>query len=199
MIHVLGNPFNNIIVCLECESVNKWLTVINHHHDRRRRIHHWINQAKYFMIYRNEKWSIHHLYNLQKTLIFSLPTSQKKCQPCESTDNKGARGVAQSVRGPGGVCLPRGVSAQRGCLPGGWGCLLEGVCWGFLPRGMGVSAQGVSAWEGVSAWGCLPRWEVSVQGMFAHGPHGWLPDTPPVNRMTDRCKHITLPQLCCGR
>ena len=62
-----------------------------------------------------------------------------------------------------------------------------------------MSAQGVSAREGVSAGGGLPRGEVSVQGMSAQGPQMWLPDTLSVNRMTDRCKNITLPQLRCGR
>ena len=45
--------------------------------------------------------------------------------------------------------------------------------------------------QGVSAWGDLPRpGGVCLGGVY-------LPDTPlPVNRMTDRCKNITLPQLC---
>ena len=42
--------------------------------------------------------------------------------------------------------------------------------------------------RGMSAQGCLPG--------------GYLPggvaDTLPVNRMTDRCKNVTLPQLRCG-
>ena len=45
-----------------------------------------------------------------------------------------------------------------------------GVC-------LGVSAQG---------GGCLPG-------------GGGMADTPSVNRITDRCKNITLPQLHCGR
>ena len=51
------------------------------------------------------------------------------------------------------------------------------------------------AWSGgVCSEGCL------VQGGSAPGGGGWwypsMPeaDTPPVNRMTDRCKNITLPQ-----
>ena len=45
-------------------------------------------------------------------------------------------------------------------------------------RSRRVSAQG----------GCLPR----VCGVSQHA----LGQTPPVNRMTDRCKNITFPQLC---
>ena len=70
--------------------------------------------------------------------------------------------------------------------------------------------QGVSA-QGVSTWGCLPRGvcpeEVSARGGVCQG--GYLPrgvwqtpslgpeaaDIPPLNRMTDWCKNITLPQL----
>ena len=70
----------------------------------------------------------------------------------------------------GRVCLSRRVSAQRGVSA-------EGV------SAEGVSAEGVSA-EGVSARGrgCLPK-EV---GVSAGG-------VCPTDRMTDRCKNITLP------
>ena len=44
--------------------------------------------------------------------------------------------------------------------------------------------------EGVCLGGCLPREGVCPGGVC---------ETPPVNRITDRCKNITLPQLCCGR
>ena len=68
---------------------------------------------------------------------------------------------------PGG-CLPRG-----GVCPGG--CLSEGC----LPRG------------------CLPR-GVSVQGGVCPGEGvvcpGGCPPPPPVNRITNGCENITLPQ-----
>ena len=82
---------------------------------------------------------------------------------------------------PGGClsrgCLPSGESAQwvstwRGCLPGR-GCLLRGGC---LPKG-----------------GCLPRAGVCPGGVCLEGSVG--PDTPPVNRITDRCKNIAFQQL----
>ena len=61
---------------------------------------------------------------------------------------------------------------------------------GCLPRGSaqgeGVSAQG----DGVSAQGGVYPRGVSAQEGVAD---------PPVNRMADRCKNITLPQLRCGR
>ena len=65
----------------------------------------------------------------------------------------------------GGVCLVQGgLPGPGGCLPGG------GVC----------PVWGVSAWCGV----CLVR---GVGGIPA-----CTEADPPVNRMTDRCKNITL-------
>ena len=68
---------------------------------------------------------------------------------------------------------------------------------------VGVSALGGVAW-GVSAWRCV------CLGGGVVCPRGWsLPGGvypsmhwgrhPPVNRMTDAFKNITLPQLRCGR
>ena len=84
--------------------------------------------------------------------------------------------------GGGGVCLvPGGFSLAGGfSLPGGGG----GVC---LVRG--VLPGGGSAWSGgvLPAWGGLPGLGAfSLAGGFS------LADPPPVNRMTDRCKNITL-------
>ena len=82
-------------------------------------------------------------------------------------------------RGGGGVC-PGVVSVQ------GRECLLRGVSI------QGVTAQGVSAQGGCLPRGCLPKGGVC--------PGGCLPGTPtPVNRIRDRCKNITLPQLRCRR
>ena len=73
----------------------------------------------------------------------------------------------------GGVCQP------GGCLPGG-GCL---PARGRLPAG------GVFYLPGQ----CLP-------GGGGVCPGGCLADTPtPMDRMTDTCENITLPQLHCGR
>ena len=89
---------------------------------------------------------------------------------------------------PGG-CLPRGLSAWGVSAWGGvWlggvcpeGCLAGGVCpWGVCP---GVCVPGVCLPRG----GCLPR------GVYTPGPRGRHPQ--PVNRITDRCKNITFPQL----
>ena len=65
--------------------------------------------------------------------------------------------------------LSRGVSTQGGVCPGG------------LPRGGGVCTG--ECLQG----GCLANTPQT------RGTH------PPVDRMTDTCKNITLPQLCCGR
>ena len=87
-----------------------------------------------------------------------------------------AQGVGASAQGR--VCA-QGGCVPRGCLPGG------GVC----PEG--VSAQGgkvmfsqasVILFEGEG--------EVSARGMSARHPA--------VNRITDACENITLPQLRCG-
>ena len=56
--------------------------------------------------------------------------------------------------------------------------------------------------EGVSPWGCLlggclSRKGVSARGMSARGvcPGRGSATHPSVNRMADRCKNITFPQL----
>ena len=77
-------------------------------------------------------------------------------------------------------CIPVGcvtsaaVAVSCGCLPGGVSAQ-GGVCPG------GVSAQGGVCLGCVSAQGCVSAW-------------GGVCQTP-LNRMTDRCKNITLPQL----
>ena len=87
-----------------------------------------------------------------------------------------------------GGCLPRGVCLGAvytgGCLPRE--CLARGtVCLrGCLPGG--VSPEGVSLPRGVSA---QRRYLLRGDCMGC---------TPPVSRITDRCKHITLLQLRCG-
>ena len=57
----------------------------------------------------------------------------------------------------------------------------EGVpAWGVCT---GQGAGGCTCWGGCTCPGDVPAW-----GVPAQVPH------PPVNRMTDRCKNITLPQ-----
>ena len=81
----------------------------------------------------------------------------------------------------GGFSLVPGGSAWSGegeVLPGlGGGVLLGpgGVC--LVQGGVCLVPRGVSAW---SRGGCLP------------GPRVGSPETPPVNRITDTCKNITL-------
>ena len=68
---------------------------------------------------------------------------------------------------PGGLSAPGGVWSRGGLVPGGsglGGCLVRGV-----------SAPG-EIWSG---------------GGSASVPSG-IPPPPPVNRMTNRCKNITL-------
>ena len=97
----------------------------------------------------------------------------------------------------GGVCFLGGSASKGGLLLGevsaSWrgvcflgGCLLPGgVCFlgglGSAPGGCaswGVFARGVCSW-GVCSWGCgIPTCTEA--------------DTPPVDRITDACKNITL-------
>ena len=103
--------------------------------------------------------------------------------------------VCQSLLPRG--CLLQGVSALGGVCS--WGCLLGGVCSG------GMSALGCLLKGGVYSRGCLlpggvcsggSAWRVSAPGvclLLGGGiPACTEADTPPVNRMTDRCKNITL-------
>ena len=93
-----------------------------------------------------------------------------------------------------------GMYFLRGCtFP--WRVYLprEGV-----PAQWGVPAQGgVPAWGVYLPWGCacpggVPARRCTYQGVPSRGctcPGGTCPGTcPPLNRMTDRCKNITLPQ-----
>ena len=72
--------------------------------------------------------------------------------------------------GVGRVCLPRGVCLSGGCLPG-----------------REVSSQGCVCIPACTGQGgrCLPQCMLG----YIH-PH--------VDRMTDTCENITLPQLRCG-
>ena len=73
--------------------------------------------------------------------------------------------------------LPRGVPGPEGGVPGP----------GYLPRGCtwsgGVPGPRGCTWSGGCTWsqGCTCLWGCTCPG------------TPPVNRMTNRCKNITLP------
>ena len=75
-----------------------------------------------------------------------------------------------------GACMARGGMCGRGHAWQG-----------------GMHGKGRHVWHGgVHGRGCA--W----QGHAWQG-HEWQGAWPPVNRMTDRCKNITLPQLRCGQ
>ena len=77
-----------------------------------------------------------------------------------------------------GMCVSQHALGRGGVCPGGGGVCPGGWC---LPRGV-VSARG--------------------GGRICSGVYSsmhWGKHPPPVNRMTDRCKNITLPQLRCVR
>ena len=105
---------------------------------------------------------------------------------------------------PVGVCVQGRISVQWGLCPGE-GISVQGVCvqGGLCPGGFFV--QGGLCPGEVSVQGrSLPRGGLCPWGSLFGGVsvQGGLPDRdppPPVNRITDTCKNITLPQLCCGR
>ena len=89
------------------------------------------------------------------------------------------------------------INFPPGCGPG-WGSLGRGgvsLAWEVSPwqgrcfLGGGVSLAGeVFPWRGVSPWQGVSPWR--GKGVSQHA----LRQTPPVNRMTDACENITLPQ-----
>ena len=85
--------------------------------------------------------------------------------------------VSPSMLCTGGV----GVHGPRG-VHGPGGCMVPGGAW---------------SWGVHGPWGCMVL-GVHGGGGVVHGPGGVsqhaLRQTPPVNRMTNRCKNITLPQ-----
>ena len=104
------------------------------------------------------------------------------------------------------VFIEKNPSKQE-CIPAG--CVPStavAVCWGGMSA-WGVSAQGRVSPRGVSVQGGLPRGVCPggcLPGRCLPGGRGCLPQcmlgyTPPVNKITDACENITLPQLRCGR
>ena len=87
--------------------------------------------------------------------------------------------------------MPTGRSLTVCCrlLPGGGVCLVPG---GVLPDGGVLPGPGGSAWS--QGGFCLVRAGVSAwsQGGVCLVPGGGSLETPPVNRITDTCKNITL-------
>ena len=123
---------------------------------------------------------------------------------------KGGCTWSKGVPGPGGVTV-RGVLGPGGCtwsggVPGLGGCLWSGGCtWSRGVPGLGgAPGPGVHLVQGVHlVLGGVPGPRgrgYLVQGEGVPGPGG-LPGLvlPPVDRITDACKNITLPQLRCGR
>ena len=86
-----------------------------------------------------------------------------------------------------GGCICSGGSAQGGLLGG---CLLPG----------GVCSWGVSAPRGCLLWGgvCSRGGGCLLQGGVC-SEHALRQTLPPVDRITDACKNITLAKLRCGR
>ena len=102
-----------------------------------------------------------------------------------------------------GVYLPgRGMYLPRGCTCLGGGVPARGcTCLGGVPAFgctcLGYLSRGCTWLGGIPARGYLPGVNLP-RGVPARGDvpaRGYLPMySPPVNRTTDRCKNITLPQ-----
>ena len=153
---------------------------------------------------------------------------QQECIPvgCVPPTAVAAEGMYPSMNWAGGVYPSMHWAGGYVCIPACTG--QGGMCVSQHALGRGVSAQGVSALEvsaqgrclpgvvcyggvcprGVSARGCLPRGclGVCLGGVCLGGCMPWgVSATPPrlthtpVNRITDACENITLPQLRCGR
>ena len=59
----------------------------------------------------------------------------------------------------------------------------------------GVGSPAGTPWDQAPPWEENPLWEETPLPREGDPPGG----DPPVNRMTDACENITLPQLRCGR
>ena len=117
---------------------------------------------------------------------------------CQGVCSGGKGGSAPGgvCSGGGGVCLVWGVWSRGVCVSGLGGVSAPGGC--LLPGGVCVSGPGgcVCVWSGgvFLPGGCVS----GLEGLPAGGEFS-LPETPPVDRITDACKNITLAQLRCGR
>ena len=114
-----------------------------------------------------------------------------------------AGGTCPGVYLPGSVPALGGGPAQGCTWLGGGGC----TCWGctcpgeHVPSHGGCTCQGWCTCQGVPVQGNLSGGVNLPRGLYlpggVHLPGGY---PPPVNRMTDRCKNITLAQTSfCGR
>ena len=89
--------------------------------------------------------------------------------------------VSPSMLCAGGCMVPGGCAWSGGCAWYG-GCMVRGM---HGPEGCMVQGDG-------QGWGCA-RSRGGVPGPGVVSQHA-LRHIPPVNRMTNRCKNITLPQ-----
>ena len=109
---------------------------------------------------------------------------------CSGGSAPGGCLVWEGVSGPGGFSMPGGSPCWGGspCSGEWWWCLVRG---GFsMPEGSPCPG-GFSMPGGVVVSG--PGGFSMPGGVVVSGPGGFsLPEPPPVNRMTDRCKNITL-------
>ena len=84
---------------------------------------------------------------------------------------------------PGGSAPRRGVCSQEGCLLPGGVSALGGVCsWGVSAPGGCLLLGGVCSQGGVCSWGVVSQ----------HALRQAPTPPPPVNRITDTSKNITL-------
>ena len=109
-------------------------------------------------------------------------------------------GTVAAQEGDGGVPA-RGVPGPRGCtcrgVPGPGGCTWSRRV--YLPMGVYLVLGGVPAQGGVNGpRGCTYPGAVPTRGVYLV-PGGPAQVLLTVNKITDACENITLPQLRCGR
>ena len=126
-----------------------------------------------------------HTIRIGTIIGIAIGVEQWKCTISPSIHCSRGVYLPGGVTCPKGVYLPRGMYLQGG-VPEQGGLTCQG---GYLPRGVnlpgGYLPRGVNLPGGVPAQGGLPARGGTCQG---------TPPIPPVNRMTDRSKNITLPQ-----
>ena len=116
------------------------------------------------------------VYRAKAGYVRERPISAPECLQLYKTGNQGSHSIWETWKNTGTRMHSSRMRTVRSSSR-----LPRGVSdWGVSDRG--GSAQKGSVCPGVSVLGgCLPG------------------GTPPVDRMTDACENITLPQLRCGR
>ena len=100
--------------------------------------------------------------------------------------------------------LRSGTTLQQECIP--IGCVppaavavgVSASVHAGIPPSVCLETPWMWAWRPARHAGIPPPWKPAARHAgIPPAMHAGIP--PPVNRITDTCENITLPQLCCGR